>query len=190
MGHSGSRASTTDFPAQRPRRSLRFWAALVVSWVVCVIVGWKLTQIFAVGTTAAADPPPVAALPSPPTRTRDQTTRIQRQTRQETIQKVRDAWYGGVLVVTDGHAETSEDNVPALGSANGNTRLAYGEYPVAAYTLYHDRRKKVETFGCGVLGDPSASLFVFVWRKGASEPPRDPLFIELAPGRRVIAKER
>lgn len=190
MPRSDSLDSTTDFPAQRTRGSLRYWLALVVSWVVCIIVGWGFAQIFAADTTGAADPPPVAVLPSPPPRTRDQTTHIQTQTRQETLQKVRDAWHHGVLVVTDGHAETSEDNLPALGSANGNTRLAYGEYPVVTYTLYRDHRKKVESFGCGVLGDPSTSLFVFVWRGGMNEPPRDPLFIELAPGRRVIAKER
>lgn len=196
MSQNGPLASTTDLPYVprffSPRFRIVVGGAATVGVLCGILVGWKIGQTWA-GTPAAAAENETSATPLPPrvpSLTPEEVRRAQARIRQGVLQEFLDAWQRGVLIVTDGHVETSEDNLPALGSMHGHTRLAYGEYPVQTYTLYRDRRGKVETFGCGVLGDPGTSLFVFVWRKGTSEPPRDPLFLELVSGRRVIAKER
>lgn len=104
--------------------------------------------------------------------------------RGQLLREIHRARQHGVLIIEDGRAKTAKDNVPALGSNRGFTKLEHGEYPIQTYAVEQD-----EAFGIGVAGDPTTMSFLFLWQQGSAPPPRDPHTLELATGRRVIAKE-
>ena len=119
----------------------------------------------------------------PSTAKRPPKTPTEQQIRGQLLWEIRQARQHGVLVIEDGRVKTVRDNLPALGSDRGFTKLDYGEYPIQTYAM-----EKEGTFGIGVAGEPTALSFLFLWQRGSTPPPRDPHTLELASGRRAIAK--